>query len=231
MSAVLNLLYVEDDAALGLILSEQLGDVPGWKVDWISNGKEAAESAEKNTYDVAVLDVMLPGMDGFTLAKMLREKAPQLPILFLTARDAQQDVLEGLNRGDDYMSKPFSTEELLLRIRNLVKRTTAAAASKEMGFFKLGQYHFDYQNFLLVHSEGEERRLTEREGKLLHYLCQQGQAVIRREDLLQAVWGKTDYFTGRSMDVFISKLRKYMSADPRIKIQVVHGIGFEFLRP
>jgi len=231
MSAPLSLLYVEDDAALGLILSEQLADVPGWKVDWISNGREAAEAASKKAYDVAVLDVMLPGMDGFTLAKVLREQAPLLPILFLTARDAQQDVLEGLNTGDDYMSKPFSTEELLLRIRNLVKRTLADSPPKEPENYQLGHYHFDYHNFMLVHNEGEGRRLTEREGMLLHYLCKQDQAVIRREDLLQAVWGKTDYFTGRSMDVFISKLRKYLSADPRIKIQVVHGIGFEFIRP
>jgi DNA-binding response OmpR family regulator len=196
-------LYVEDDAALGLILSEQLSDVPGWGVDWISNGKEAAEAAKKNTYDVAVLDVMLPGMDGFSLAKVLREKAPKMPILFLTARDAQQDVLQGLSQGDDYMSKPFSTEELLLRIRNLAKRSMSGLESKEPARYELGQYSFDYHNFLLVHAQGEERRLT----------------------------GKTDYFTGRSMDVFISKLRKYVSADPRIKIQVVHGIGFEFIRP
>jgi DNA-binding response OmpR family regulator len=231
MNKSLSLLYVEDDAALGLILSEQLSDQPGWIVDWISNGKEAASSAEHKTYDLAVLDVMLPGMDGFTLAKTLREQNPKLPILFLTARDAQKDVLEGLSQGDDYMSKPFSTEELLLRIRNLVKRTAVELEPAPEQRFDLGQYHFDFQNFLLTHSNGEERRLTEREGKLLHYLCRQGQSVIRREDLLQAVWGKTDYFTGRSMDVFISKLRKYLSADPRIKIQVVHGIGFEFIRP
>jgi DNA-binding response OmpR family regulator len=231
MSSSLRLLYVEDDAALGLILSEQLSDVPGWGVDWISNGMDAAEAAKKNTYDVAILDVMLPGMDGFSLAKVLREKAPKMPILFLTARDAQQDVLQGLSQGDDYMSKPFSTEELLLRIRNLAKRSMSGLESKEPARYELGQYSFDYHNFLLVHAQGEERRLTEREGKLLHYLCQQSKAVIRREDLLQAVWGKTDYFTGRSMDVFISKLRKYVSADPRIKIQVVHGIGFEFIRP
>ena len=231
MSNQLRLLYVEDDAALGLILSEQLCDQAGWTVDWISNGKEAATAALVKAYDIAVLDVMLPGMDGFSLAKLLRERKPKMPILFLTARDGQHDVLQGLSQGDDYMSKPFSTEELLLRIRNLAKRSLSDEPKTEEKSFQIGKYEYHHQNFLLVFDGKEERRLTEREGKLLNYFCQQGSTVIRREDLLQAVWGKTDYFTGRSMDVFISKLRKYLSADPRIKIQVVHGIGFEFIRP
>lgn len=231
MSHQLRLLYVEDDAALGLILSEQLSDQAGWTVDWISNGKEAATAASTKTYDIAVLDVMLPGMDGFSLAKLLRESKPRMPILFLTARDGQSDVLQGLSQGDDYMSKPFSTEELLLRIRNLAKRSLTTGPKPEEKSFQIGKYEYNHQNYLLVFEGKEERRLTEREGKLLNYFCQQGSAVIRREDLLQAVWGKTDYFTGRSMDVFISKLRKYLSSDPRIKIQVVHGIGFEFIRP
>lgn len=168
MSNQLRLLYVEDDSALGLILSEQLSDQAGWNVDWISNGKEAAIAAEEKTYDIAVLDVMLPGMDGFSLAKLLRESKPQMPILFLTARDGQQDVLQGLSQGDDYMSKPFSTEELLLRIRNLAKRSLSDGPKSEEKTFHIGKYEYNHKNFLLVFDGKEERRLTEREGKLLY---------------------------------------------------------------
>lgn len=229
MSDLQSIGYVEDDPSLGMLLADQL-EQEGWKVHWFQNGKEALEAFASNCPDFFVLDVMLPGLDGFSLAEKLRETAPEVPILFLTAKGETPDRLKSLTLGDDYLAKPFSIEELILRIKNLWNRATPNA-DPSPSVFALGTFTFDSTNFLLSHPEVGDRRLTEREGKLLHALCKLGHRVVKREELMREVWGKDDYFTGRSMDVFISKLRKYLSADARIKIQVVHGIGFEFIVP
>ena len=229
MNSLQSIGYVEDDPSLGMLLSDQL-EQEGWAVHWFQNGKEALEAFEAQCPDFFVLDVMLPGLDGFSLAQQLRAKAPEAPILFLTAKGETPDRLKSLTLGDDYLAKPFSIEELILRIKNLWSRTTSTPDSIT-DVFALGAFTFDSTNFLLSHPEAGDRRLTDREGKLLHALCKLGHRVIKREELMMEVWGKDDYFTGRSMDVFISKLRKYLSPDARIKIQVVHGIGFEFIVP
>ncbi len=229
MSVLQSIGYVEDDPSLGMLLADQL-EQEGWKVHWFQNGKEALKAFESNCPDFFVLDVMLPGLDGFSLAKQLRETAPEAPILFLTAKGETPDRLKSLTLGDDYLAKPFSFEELILRIKNLWNRTTPNA-DLSPSVFALGSFTFDSTNFLLSHPEAGDRRLTDREGKLLHALCKLGHRVVKREELMMEVWGKDDYFTGRSMDVFISKLRKYLSVDSKVKIQVVHGIGFEFIIP
>jgi two-component system response regulator VicR len=217
--------YVEDDANLALVISDRLEE-EGYTVLHFADGSSARDAFQAGIADVCVLDVMLPQIDGFTLGEWIRNCDANIPILFLTARDQASDRLTGLKIGDDYLAKPFVTEELLLRIENLIKRQSKGKSTTVNQAFDLGKYAYDAQNYQLTDSDGQTRRLTEREGQLLLNLLQTRGQVVRREDLLRAVWGKDDYFTGRSMDVFISRLRKYLAADPNIKIQVIHGIGF-----
>ncbi len=217
--------YVEDDANLALVISDRLEE-EGYEVMHFADGASARDAFQTGMTDICVLDVMLPQIDGFTLGEWIRNRDAHVPILFLTARDQSSDRLTGLKIGDDYLAKPFVTEELLLRIDNLRKRQIKGNPEQTNPSFTLGLYTYDAQNFQLKDPQGQTRRLTEREGQLLLNLLQTRGQVVRREDLLRAVWGKDDYFTGRSMDVFISRLRKYLAADPNIKIQVIHGIGF-----
>lgn len=220
-----HIFYVEDDANLAMVISDRLEE-EGYEVLHFADGASARDAFQPGMAEVCVLDVMLPQIDGFTLGEWIRNCDAHIPILFLTARDQSSDRLTGLKIGDDYLAKPFVTEELLLRIENLRKRQAKGNQEAISQAFVLGKYTYDAQNYQLTDPEGQARRLTEREGQLLLNLLQTRGQVVRREDLLRAVWGKDDYFTGRSMDVFISRLRKYLAADPHIKIQVIHGIGF-----
>jgi DNA-binding response OmpR family regulator len=215
-------LLVEDDENLGILLEEALED-EGLSVIRYKDGNAVEAALPELKIDLAILDVMLPGSDGFTIGKKLKERSPQLPILFLTAKSQVEARLQGLTIGDDYMVKPFHTEELLLRIKNLLSRNSSDNSS---GLHKIGNYRFDADNYQLFGPDGRARRLTERETKLLNLLCHHKGRVAKRETLLTEVWGKDDYFTGRSMDVFISRLRKYLNEDDAIRIQVVHGVGF-----
>jgi len=215
-------LLVEDDENLGLLLEETLQD-EGLKVIRFKDGSSAEAALPTLNIALAVLDVMLPGSDGFTIGTGLKKLYPQIPILFLTAKSQVESKLQGLTIGDDYLVKPFHTEELLLRIRNLLARASAESAGNQ---HQIGNYSFDAENYQLFGPDGRSRRLTERETRLLNLLCQHKGRVAKRETLLTEVWGKDDYFTGRSMDVFISRLRKYLNEDPAIRIQVVHGVGF-----
>lgn len=221
----IRIFYVEDDANLAMVISDRLEE-EGYAVLHFADGLAAQQAFDARNIDVCVLDVMLPGLDGFSLGEWIHKNVPEMPILFLTARGQSADRLTGLKIGDDYLAKPFLTEELILRIDNLVKRSSRTETGASGSEFILGKYKYNAQNFLLTGPDGDTRRLTEREGQLLHNLLQTKGHVIRREALLRAVWGKDDYFAGRSMDVFISRLRKYLAADPCIKIKVVHGIGF-----
>lgn len=222
------ILYVEDDLNLGFVVKDTLED-EGYEVKLCTDGESASQKFGSENFDLCILDIMLPKKDGFEIAELIRKLNPSIPVIFLSAKALPEDRIKGLRIGaDDYITKPFSTEELLLRIENLLKRsglqTSDTSASKDV--FSLGKYEFDYNNYILK-SEENTRHLTEREAKLLRMLCIHINEVITREVLLKAVWGKDDYFTGRSMDVFISKLRKYLADEPVIKIQAVHGIGFK----
>ncbi|HLF65141.1 MAG TPA: response regulator transcription factor [Saprospiraceae bacterium] len=223
------ILYVEDDETLSFITKDHL-ELKGYEVHHCNDGMQALEEFKGGEFDICVLDVMLPRMDGFVLATEIRKRDRDIPILFLTAKSLKDDRLEGLRLGgDDYITKPFSIEELILRIEVFLKRSKvhSEAPSRQ---YAIGKYTFDYNNLTL--SEGSEvSNLTEREADLLKYLTENANRVIKRSDILLSVWGEDDYFLGRSLDVFISRLRKYLKADDRINIENVHGVGFRFIVP
>ncbi len=224
-----HILYVEDDVSLGFVTRDNL-ELEGYKVTHCVTGKEAMEKIEEQRFDLCVLDVMLPEIDGFDLAKAIRERDREVPILFLSAKSLKEDRLQGLRLGaDDYITKPFSIEELILKIEVFLRRRKLVEGHKA-AVYQLGKYRFDYDNLLLEGPSGK-RTLTQRESELLRYLAERPNVVLRRSDILLSIWGKNDYFLGRSLDVFISRLRKYLSADSNLKIENVHAVGFKFVVP
>lgn len=224
-----HLLYVEDDESLSFVTRDNLQQ-EGYKITCSADGREALHLLNTEKFDLCILDVMLPEIDGFTLARELRKTDQQTPILFLTAKSLEEDRLRGLRLGgDDYLTKPFSIEELTLKIDIFLRRRQVVPDGRESSY-QVGHYQFDYNNLLLAKA-GEERRLTQREADLLKYLLDRPGQVLRRGDILQQVWGKDDYFLGRSLDVFISRLRKYLRDEPSIAIENIHGIGFRLQFP
>ena len=224
----IRVLLVEDDESLGFVVKDNL-EFHGFAVDLQKDGLAAKESFQKNTYDICVLDVMLPKMDGFTLAESIRELDKQIPIIFLTAKSMKEDRLKGFKLGgDDYLTKPFSVEELILRMEVFLRRSSQnEIAAENNNVFQIGQYNFDYRNLRLqLGNDGEERSLTQREADLLKLLLDHKNNLVTREYVLTNIWGEDDYFKGRSMDVFISRLRKYLNQDPGLQIKNVHGVGF-----
>ena len=223
------ILYVEDDPNLGFVTKDNL-ELAGYEIVHFQDGKEAWKSFSKEKYDLCLLDVMLPEMDGFSLAERIRKQNNQVPIIFLTAKSLQEDKIAGLKiGGDDYVTKPFSIEELALRIKVFLKRKDVQNNKSSLGEnFKIGSYLFDYQELTLKNSTKTEQ-LTNREADVLNFLCERPQQVIKREDILKAIWGRDDYFLGRSLDVFITRLRKMLSEDASVKIENVHGVGFRFI--
>lgn len=220
------ILYVEDDPNLAFATKDNL-EAYDYEVVHAEDGAEALDIINKEHFDICVLDVMLPKMDGFTLAENIRKSDKQVPILFLTARSLQEDKIKGLELGaEDYVTKPFSIQELMLRIEVILRRNNSgkpvAAQSK---INSIGNYSFDFQKLTLA-INGNLQSLTFREAEVLKYLSERPDQVIRRDELLKAIWGDDDYFMGRSLDVFISRLRKYLSSDPVIRIDNVHGVGF-----
>ncbi|WP_259014264.1 response regulator transcription factor [Emticicia fluvialis] len=222
------ILYVEDDPNLGYVTKDSL-EMEGYEVSHFQDGKEAWKSFTKEKYDLCLLDVMLPELDGFSLAEKIRKQNLQIPVIFLTAKGMQEDRIAGLKvGGDDYITKPFSIEELSLRIKVFLKRKDISKVDFEgQGVWKLGNYDFNYQQ-LSLKSEQKTEQLTNREAEVLRYLCERKNQVIKREDILTAIWGRDDYFLGRSLDVFITRLRKMLIDEPAVKIENVHGIGFKF---
>ncbi len=223
------ILYVEDDETLSFITKDHL-ELKGYEVKHCNDGIQALEEYKGGEFDICVLDVMLPRMDGFTLATEIRKRDRDIPILFLTAKSLKDDRLEGLRLGgDDYITKPFSIEELILRIEVFLKRNKVHYEAPSHQYL-IGKYAFDFNNLIL--SDGVEvSNLTQREADLLKYLAENPNRVIKRSDILLSVWGEDDYFLGRSLDVFVSRLRKYLKADDRINIENVHGVGFRFILP
>lgn len=222
------ILLVEDDSDFGLILKQYL-ELSDFEVSWFSNPQEIANQLDEHfPYNIGILDIMMPHIDGFSLAKMILAKHPQFPILFLTAKDQKIDRIMGLKIGaDDYISKPCDPEELILRIKNILKRTSAPTIKNNI---KIGEYTLNIEKLLLQHKNGDIR-LTLKEKDLLQYLLKHNHQTIKRDAILEEIWETNDYFTGRSMDVFISRLRKYLSQDPHIKIESIRGIGFEINFP
>ena len=217
------ILLVEDDASLGFIIKDNL-EMKGWKVDLFADGQKGWDAFKQKKYTLCVLDVMLPKIDGFVLAENIRSLNSEVPILFLTARATKDDRIEGFRKGaDDYITKPFSIEELQYRVAVFLKRSSTGAVAGAV--VKLGVYDFDYTNLTLA-GAGERTELTQMEADLLKLFCDQKGRLMKREEILKAVWNSDDYFLGRSLDVFISKLRKYLKADPNIEIVNQFGVGF-----
>ncbi len=222
-----NILYVEDDETLSFVTKDHL-ETKGYDVFHFPNGQLALDALDSIEYDLALLDVMLPEMDGFTLAGHIREKNQEVPILFLTAKAMMDDRLQGFKLGgDDYITKPFSMEELLMRIEVFLRRRKLHEVNAEQKFV-IGKFTFDYANLQLKDAEGEST-LTQKEADLLQYFAIHPNRVLKRANILTEIWGDDDYFLGRSLDVFISRLRKYLKTDESIKIENVHGVGFKFL--
>ncbi len=220
------ILLVEDDTSLGFIISDQLKS-DGYDVTLCTDGAEGFKCFNEEKFHLCIFDVMMPKKDGFSLAKDIRQINSQIPILFLTAKSNDEDKVEGFRSGgDDYLTKPFNVEELQLRVAALLRRVNIEPEEKEKDIYLIGDYTFDTINFELKH-DNFEKVLTKKEAQILKMLCKLMNQVVAREVILTAVWGQDDYFVGRSLDVFITKLRKYLKEDERININNVHGIGFK----
>lgn len=227
----IRILLAEDDHNLGTILKAYL-EAKGFPTTLCADGQQAYEAFIKSNFNFCVLDVMMPVKDGFSLAKDIRKVDPKVPILFLTAKNMQEDILEGLKIGaDDYMTKPFSMDELLLRINAIYRRTYfEKPGDSEKTFFQIGKYSFDYARQILKIGK-KEQKLTSKEAQLLKMLCDRMNYVLDRSEALMKIWLDDNYFNARSMDVYIAKLRKYLKDDPSLELLNVHGKGFKLLVP
>lgn len=225
----MNILIAEDDENLGIILSEYLS-TKGYKTSLMRDGQAAFQEFKKNTYDFCILDVMMPVMDGFALAQKIRIENEYVPILFLTAKGMKEDKLKGFELGaDDYLTKPFSMEELIMRIKAITKRASTSASKKEeKSEYVLGKFKFIPGLQKLVAGK-TEHKLTFKENELLKIMCQHQNEIIERSIALKRVWGDDSYYNSRSMDVYLTKLRKYLKDDPSIDILSVHGKGFKMM--
>lgn len=230
MSEPVSILLVEDDDSLGYLLQDNL-EMQGYRVKLCRNGEEGARAFGEGEWDLVILDVMMPKKNGFELAEEIRAKDAGVAMIFLTAKALKEDRIKGLKIGaDDYITKPFSIEEFLLRIQAILRRLQRSGSNlpeskpqpKEVSF---ADYRLELKNLYLYRGE-QQQQLTEREAQLLYYFATQANQLLRRDDILKAVWGDDGYFTGRSMDVFISRLRKFFKADPRVNIVNVHGTGY-----
>ncbi|MDZ7775795.1 MAG: response regulator transcription factor [Bacteroidales bacterium] len=223
----IKILLAEDDSNLSSVLTDYL-DMMDYYVDTADDGQECAEMFNKGAYDLCILDAMMPKEDGFRLAKEIREKDGNIPIIFLTAKSMKEDRITGFKAGcDDYITKPFSSEELSLRIKAILKRCEIRDShfqQPSQKSYRIGKYTFDPNNMTLNNKE-QSRVLTKKEAALLRLLAENKNKLLTREHALNTIWGDDDYFIGRSMDVFITKLRKYLSDDPSVKIVNVHGTG------
>lgn len=225
----IKILLVEDDVNLGLVITDHLKSLD-YDVICAEDGAEGLVKFNDATFDLCILDVMLPVLDGFSLAKDIRKVNASVPILFLTAKSMTEDKIAGFEAGgDDYLTKPFSIQEFQLRVKALLRRVQVAKIEDEK-VYNIGLYRYDKDNQILSIS-GKEKSLTKKEAQILRLLYKYKNQVISREIILKGVWGQDDYFVGRSLDVFITKLRKYFSEDPRILISNLHGVGFKFEIP
>lgn len=225
-----SILLAEDDHHLGLLLKDYL-QAEGFNVNLFRDGEAALQALENAKFDLCLLDVMMPKLDGFGLARAIRNKDKKIPVIFITAKSMKDDKLKGYEIGaDDYITKPFDEEELVWKIKAFLRRVDASAELTIADEVMVGAYQFQFKNQLLS-LKGESRRITEKESEILRYLYFHRNKVIKREEMLVALWGTNDYFLGRSLDVFITKIRKYLKDDPSVKIENVFGVGFVFNLP
>lgn len=226
MEQEIKVLLAEDDKNLGTILQAYL-NAKGFPTTLCVDGSEALELFKRSDYNFCIFDVMMPVMDGFTLAAEVRKIDPKVPLLFLTAKVMQNDKLQGFELGaDDYMTKPFSMEELLMRIKAILRRSAEDIVRQTI--FEIGSFTFDYNRYTLTHN-GEESKLTSKESELLRLLCENMNQVLDRSIALNKIWFDDSYFNARSMDVYITKLRKYFKEDPNVELMNVHGVGFKLI--
>lgn len=220
-----NILLVEDDINLGFVIQDNL-KMAGYHIHLSQDGKEGLKDFNEGSYDICILDVMLPKKDGFSLAEDIKKINPSVPIIFLTAKSMTEDKIKGFQAGaDDYITKPFSMDEFLLRIEAILKRSGKGKTDLK-NEHKIGAYTFNTTNYCLSLDGKETKTLTKKEAEILKILCEQKGKVVERELLLNLVWGDDSYFNGRSLDVFITKLRKYLKEDSSISIKNIHGVGF-----
>ena len=219
-----HILYVEDDESLSFVTRDNL-ELQGYRITYCENGKDAMHVIKQNDFDLCILDVMLPDFDGFTIAEEIRKFNTQVPIIFLTAKSMKEDRIRGLRLGaDDYMTKPFSIEELILKVEIFLRRSKIASAPVPT-YLTVGNYLLDHKNLLLKFGN-QAKNLTQKEADLLKMFMENKNEVIKRSFILETLWGEDDYFLGRSLDVFISRLRKYLSQDERISVENIHSVGF-----
>jgi len=221
------LLLAEDDFDFAAVLKQYL-ELHQFQVTWAENGEIALDYFKNQVFDICVFDVMMPKMDGFSLAEKIISINPEIPFIFLTARKLKEDKIIGLKLGaDDYIIKPFEVDELILRLQNILKRIEQKRSLDGNNIIEIGSYIFDNER-LTLNNKNHVQQLTEMEAALIEYLYLNHNQLLKRDQILMSVWKKDDYFSGRSMDVFISRLRKYFNSDPKIKIESVRNIGLEF---
>lgn len=221
----IKILLVEDDVSMGFLLAEYLED-NNFDVKLYRDGESGLKAWKKDKFDFCIFDIMLPKLDGFTLAKSVRAENKKVPIILLTAKSMKEDKIKGFHLGiDDYITKPFDEEELLCRINAVLMRATPDKETKTGSNFDIGSYSFDYSNQALNH-KGISKRLTKKEAEILRILCLSQNSITKRDEILLSVWGQNDYFTGRSLDVFITKIRKYLAHDSAIKIESIPRVGY-----
>ncbi|MFG4005266.1 response regulator transcription factor [Flavobacterium aquidurense] len=221
------LLLAEDDFDFAGILKKYL-ELHQFEVTWAQNGEIALDYFKNQTFDICIFDVMMPKLDGFSLAEKIITINPEIPFIFLTARKLKEDKIIGLKLGaDDYIIKPFEVDELILRLQNILKRIEQKRTLNGENIIEIGSYIFDNER-LTLNNKNHVQQLTEMEASLIEYLYLNHNQLLKRDQILMSVWKKDDYFSGRSMDVFISRLRKYFNSDPNIKIESTRNIGLEF---
>lgn len=224
------ILLVEDDPNLGMVLQEYLQLKGGFEIVLCKDGEEGLKQFYREPFDLCIFDVMMPKKDGFTLGREIRGVNQDIPIIFATAKSMMEDKTEGFNLGaDDYITKPFRIEELLLRIHSILRRTSGTSDKKEdQSVFQVGRYLFDYPQQLIIDGD-KTQRLSGKEAELMLMLCQRQNDVLKREEVLLKIWNDDTYFNGRSMDVYLTKIRKYLKDDPQVEIINIHGKGYKLL--
>lgn len=224
----IKVLLAEDDANLGTILKSYLL-AKGYDTDLFEDGDKAYKAFKNNSYDFCILDIMMPLKDGFTLAKEIRKEDKEVPILFLTAKSLQEDIIEGFKLGaDDYLTKPFSMEELLMRIGAVLRRSKSNKKKDSEEIYSIGKLTFNYKRQELSYDD-QKQKLTSKEADLLKLLCDNMNEILERPEALKKIWKDDSYFNARSMDVYVAKIRKYLKADPNVELLNIHGRGFKLI--
>lgn len=218
-----HIFLVEDDANFGSVLKSYL-EMNDFTVTWVQDGAKAFDAFLQQSFDICILDIMLPNMDGFSIAKIIKQKENEIPVIFLTAKTLKDDIIEGFKTGaDDYITKPFDSDILLYKIKAILKRNHSNSENESL--FIIGKYAFD-STLRILKFENKSIRLSPKEGDLLKMLCANKNKMLTRDKALKQIWGDDGYFTARSMDVYITRLRKYLQNDPSIEIENIHGSGF-----